>query len=148
MVWLTRYEKELFLLATYAHQNFREWADNEKTNLNKEERKHLRVAATYIAKALKSYGARFDSDQYKSIMALAKNSVFEITRKDTVPQPEMKRLNYNAVLEIANHALWKCCKDTCICPNDDFKKCELFKAMFEAEIPNSGIDAEGCPYKL
>ena len=148
MSYLTRGERSNFLTALGVHEVLARWADDGKNHLTAEEKKYLRMGATFIKKACKSLIERLEPDYRERLMSDSKNNFLAIVPTRTTTAPEESRVKTDTLYDLGAFALLHCqAKEDCFSGNN-WKGCELYKILMELDMPVANFDGGRCPYKL
>lgn len=149
MSYLTRGERNNFLIALGVHEVLSRWANEDKSHLTAEERKYIRMASSLLKKSCKSIVERLEPDFRERLMQDAKNNYLAINPTRSTTLPEESRVNTNTLYDLGAYALMHCqSNDNCFAKGQ-WKQCELYKTMMELDIPVANLEGgRKCPYKL
>lgn len=150
-MFINKFEREhyLFLIGTYSFLN--EWVGAEKNSLNKDERKWLKTAGTYLKKSLAGFINRIDEDQRKRLMRQAKNYYVALLPTRSEAPEEQALVKTELVYDLSTYTLYNMCQSrekACAYTDNNYKECELFHILLDLNIPLCNEDGEGCPYKI
>ena len=143
-MYLSRGEREHYLIALAAYENLDMWLNNEKNQVDKIEAKYLKTANTFIKKALGLYSKRLDPEQYKRIVTDAKSHEIAIVPKRTITYDEEIKVKTDDLYDITDNVLYYRCRN---CYEKLYKECKLYQTMMDMRIPVAELYPENCPYK-
>lgn len=148
MSYLTKGERINYLVALGAHEVIERWTDDKKNHLTKDEKKYLRMASSLIEKAAKLMINRLDPDFVDRLVSDSKNNYLTIIPTRATTPPNESRVKTDTLFNLSNFALLHCQANESCFMRDDWKSCELYKAMMELDIPVANFEKGKCPYKL
>lgn len=144
-IYFNRYVRENHLMLFAVWERCTEWIENEKGQLDTEEKKRLKTACTHIKKVCDSLLKRQDTDYADRLLRSAKNMEFIIRESRTIP--EKIEVAPEELYNIADYALL-ICQNGVYCKQENHRECELYKTFLELNIPVCDCNTDGCPYRM
>lgn len=154
MAYLTRGERERFLISSYFAPVLRDWCDDKRCTLTKEHKRRLKTAASFIDNTLAEFVKTLEPEYVLAIYRDVKNQGLVLMPKRVTTYPEEVRLERDAFYEIVDRAMVFSCrkqKDGTPCEFSDgrYKDCPLYKAFITTASPVYDPErSRECPYRM
>lgn len=154
MGFLTRGERDRFHICSYFAPVLREWAEDERSTLTKEQKRRLRMAASLIDNALVEFVEKLEPEYVIPLKRDIKNQGLYLMPKRATTLPEEVRIDRDSFYEIVDRAMVFSCREQaggipCEFGGKKYKKCKLYKALIETASPVFDPDRKKeCPYRL
>ena len=112
--------------------------------LNKEERKYLRYAQTYLNKFNESIFDRFGEDHKRRLLNTLKCNRLRFVGECEPVKDTVRKLDEEKLLPLARDMQLRHCL---FCEKENYKECEVCQFCEELWLEGSNPEG-GCPYKL
>lgn len=154
MPYLTRGERERLHITFYFPDFLRDWMEDNRCTLTKEQRRKMKAAATYIENACVDFVEKLEPEYVLPLKRDVENYGLAMVAKRVTTFPEEVRINREPFYDIIDRAMAHSCTKqadgkACEGAGKPYKKCGLYKAFIDSNAPVYDPERKKeCPYLI